>query len=74
MSFQWSAAAAAGLMKRSSFGASEALNVVTRRSLEDGASSPPEANPAALLQLGLIFLNVIAWLPLLIFVCQLQLL
>ena len=70
MSFQWSAAAAAGLMQRSSFGASDALKVVSRRAVEDGASSPAEVDPAGLVWFGLVLLNVITWLPVLIFVSR----
>ena len=68
MSFQWSAAAAAGLVRRSSFGASDALKIVSRRSVEDAAEPSAGTDPAAFLWFGIALLNVVAWLPVFIFV------
>ncbi|RYP91113.1 hypothetical protein DL770_002769 [Monosporascus sp. CRB-9-2] len=65
MSFQLMAAAAAGLYKRSNFDASDALGAIVKRSAESGERDLLLRILNALI--GLAVINVVVWLPVLIF-------
>ncbi|RYP74039.1 hypothetical protein DL771_003228 [Monosporascus sp. 5C6A] len=61
MSFQLTAAAAAGLYKRSNFDASDALGAIAKRSTE--SSGQDQLRRIVNTSIGLVVINIVVWLP-----------